>query len=355
VSLPGACSPRQVSGSAAGRRQALREESSARPGGSGRAAALAGHRRFVQSQRHEDYSPEEHDTWRQLVARTRESVDRYENRLHPDYVAGFRRWVQPCSEIPDLEQISAMLAHIGWRALCVNGYLPADIYSALLSRGIFPVSREIRRPEHLDFSPVPDLAHDLIGHVPMLASLEHRHFLQRLSRAISTTRYSRRDRQLYTAQHAMAALLCAPSPDPGAIAAADARVERAQVAIAAQPSLLARLDRLYLWSIEFGLLGTRDDFRAYGAGLMSSPAETRALCSGGARILPFSDAVTERSIEFSEHQSVYYVARDHAELEAVLSRLLGTREPDTDLDIGTDTDLGIGTDTDLGIGIDTDN
>jgi phenylalanine-4-hydroxylase len=319
-----------VGGSAAGRRQAWREERSARLGPSGNAPALGAHRRFLQSQLHADYSPVEHDTWRQLVARTRASVDHFEARLHRDYVTGFRRWVQPCSEIPDLEQISAMLTHIGWRAICVKGYLPADIYSGLLSRGIFPVSRDIRRAEHIDFSPVPDLAHDLIGHIPMLASIEHREFLQRLSRAISTTRYSRRDRQLYTAHHAMAAIRCAPQPDPRALAVAEARVERAQLAIAAKPSLLSRLDRLYLWSIEFGLLGTRDDFRAYGAGLLSSPAETRAVCSGSARILPFSEAVTERSIEFSEHQSVYYVARDHAELEAVLSRLLTSAGDDAD-------------------------
>jgi phenylalanine-4-hydroxylase len=313
-----------VRGSAASRRQASGEDRSTPLDASFGGLPLRGHRKYVQSQRHADYTPAEHDTWRQLVARTQQSVDRFESLVHPEYVAGFRRWVQPSVAIPDLEAADSPLAELGWRAICVKGYLPADVYSGLIARGVFPVSREIRRTEHLDFSPVPDLAHDLIGHIPMLASFEHRQFLQRLSRAISTTPYSPRDRELYLAQRTMAALLCQPTCSPQALAAAEARVERARVALVAQPSRLARLDRFYLWSIEFGLLGSPDDFRIYGAGLLSSPAETRALCSGKARVLPFSEAVTERSIEFSEHQAVYYVARDHAELDAMLTEFLAS-------------------------------
>ncbi len=242
--------------------------------------------------------------------------------------------VLPWTNIPRLDEIDAMLAAYGWRTLCVNGYLPPEVYSGLLARGVFPISREIRPLEHLEFSPTPDLAHDMLGHIPMLLSAEHRAFMRRISRATASLRPNRLDRELYQAHHTLGGLRSASAPGKHpprrqrALQAAEARVVAAQVALAASPSPLAQLDRMYLWSIEFGLMGTRDDFRVYGAGLLSSPAEVEALCTGDAVILEYSPAVIRRGINFSEHQSVYFVARDYAHLDETLSTVLRRGLPD---------------------------
>lgn len=278
-------------------------------------------RKYGVSQRHDDYSPLEHDTWRRLLARSEALVVRHEARLHPAYVEGFRRLVLPWTRIPRLEQIDAALADHGWRTLCVNGYLPPEVYSGLLARGVFPISRDIRAPEHLEFSPTPDLAHDMLGHIPMLVSEPHCRFVRRISRATASTRPNRLDRELYEAQRTLGALRAAASQRRPALLAAEARVRAAQAALADVPSPLAQLDRLYLWTIEFGLMGTPDDYVAYGAGLLSSPAEAEALFTVGAPIFDFSTEVTHRGINFSDYQSGYFVARDHAQLEDILSRI----------------------------------
>ena len=279
-------------------------------------------RKHLVPQRHAEYTDEEHETWRRLVSRTAAVVSEREARLHPDFVDGFQRLVRPWTQIPRLEELSASLAEFGWRTLCVGGYLPPQVYSAMVAEGIFPVSREIRRVEHLEFSPTPDLAHDLIGHVPMLVCAQHRHFLQRLARATTEARSNRADRELYLANRSMAALRCRPSTHPSALGAALTRVDAAQRGVAAEPSELARLDRMYLWSVEFGLMGTPDDYRLYGAGLLSSLAETDAMFNGQARVIPFSEAALERSIEFSDPQNVYFVARDYEQLNDALTSLV---------------------------------
>jgi phenylalanine-4-hydroxylase len=283
-------------------------------------------RRHVTAQRHEDYTASEHETWRRLVDETASLLRRHEAKLHPDYVAGFQRLVLPWREIPALSQVNAALVDLGWSTVCVDGYLPAGVYSGMVANGVFPVSRNIRRAEHLAFSPVPDLAHDLIGHIPMLVSSDHRRFLRRLSRAIASTRTEPIDRELYLANRQMALLRCRLPPQAPAVLAAAARVEATQRALAAAPTPLARLERLYLWSIEFGLLGTPDAYRMYGSGLLSSPAESAAVCAGGARLLGFSADVSERQIEFSEQQSAYFVARDYAQLDEYLTALLAAGE-----------------------------
>jgi phenylalanine-4-hydroxylase len=276
-------------------------------------------RRYVTEQRHTDYTAAEHETWRRLVAQTEALLGAHESRLHPDYVAGFRQLVLPWKAIPELGQISEVLEGFGWSTVSVDGYIPAEVYSGLIGSGIFPVSRNIRRPEQLDFSPTPDLAHDLIGHIPMLVSAEHRQFLRRLSRAIASAPAQPVDRELYRANREMAALRCRTTQPPRAAAAAEARVQAAQQALAAAPTRLARLERLYLWTIEFGLLGSVDDFHIYGAGLLSSPAETRHLCTSGARVFDFSTDVSERQIDFSQYQSAYFVAGDYEQLNAALT------------------------------------
>ena len=279
-------------------------------------------RKHLVSQCHAEYTDEEHETWRQLVSRTAAVVNEHEAKLHPAFVDGFQRLVRPWTQIPRLEELSASLADFGWQTLCVGGYLPPQVYSAMVAEGIFPVSREIRRVEHFEFSPTPDLAHDLIGHIPMLVCAQHRHFLQRLARATTEARSNRADRELYVANRSMAALRCRPSTHPSALGGALARVEAAQRAVAAGPSALARLDRMYLWTVEFGLMGTPDDYRLYGAGLLSSLAETDSMFKGQAHVIPFTEAALERSIEFSDHQHVYFVARDYDQLNDALTSLV---------------------------------
>jgi phenylalanine-4-hydroxylase len=315
------CSHLVMGGSAARRRHAPTSERVRRDRASQLDVAAVAWKRYGTPQRHGDYTRAEHDTWRRLLAGAEELVSRYESRLHPDYVEGFRQIILPWTSIPRLDEIDAALGRFGWRTLCVNGYLPPEVYSGLLARGIFPISREIRPLHHLEFSPTPDLAHDMLGHIPMLASAEHCQFLRRISQATAGIRPNALDRELYEAHRSMGALRNASPRRRRALASADARVTAAQHALAAAPSPLTRLDRMYLWSIEFGLMGTPSDFRIYGAGLLSSCGEVEALCTGNACIVDYCHAVIDRDIKFSDYQSIYFVARDYAHLNTVLTEI----------------------------------
>jgi phenylalanine-4-hydroxylase len=274
-------------------------------------------KRYIVRQRHGDYSRAAHATWGRLRDRTAELVHDLNPWLHPSYMEGFERLILPWSRIPTVGEVSEALAEFGWRAVCVDGYLPTKVYAGLLARRVFPVARHIRRAEHLDFSPAPDLAHDLVGHIPMLVCVEHGQFLRRLAAAMASAVPSLLDHQMYLAQRACAALRS--NRVPQRLEAAEARVARAHRNLVHHPSALTELGRLYLWCIEFGLLGTPTEFRIYGAGLLSSPAETRAVCRRHAPVRELSLAASHRDIHFSELQSSYFVAPDYAHLHRVLT------------------------------------
>jgi phenylalanine-4-hydroxylase len=77
---------------------------------------------------------------------------------------------------------------------------------------------------------------------------------------------------------------------------------------------------MYLWSIEFGLMGRADDFKLYGAGLLSSPAESRLVASGKAQVVPYSLDVIQHDIHFSDPQARYFVASGYEALHEELTR-----------------------------------
>lgn len=204
----------------------------------------------------------------------------------------------------------------------MDGYLPHDVYAGLLARRIFPVAKHIRRTRDVDHSPVPDLAHDMIGHLPMLVDAQHREFLQRIGGVMSRAQLDPRDHRLYVAQRRSGYLRQSEPPPPlSVVGHADAELEHLEVELAHHPSSLARLSRLYLWTIEFGLLGSSDEWVAYGAALLSSGRELQQLMSGRSRILPLSAEATSVGISFCEPQRSYYLAQNHAEMHRVLDSL----------------------------------
>jgi phenylalanine-4-hydroxylase len=79
------------------------------------------------------------------------------------------------------------------------------------------------------------------------------------------------------------------------------------------------LRRIYVWSVEFGLLGDAENFCAHGAALLSSPEEFRATRAGHARTLPYSSQALRHENAFSEVLTGYFVARDFAQYLEVLA------------------------------------
>lgn len=267
-----------------------------------------------------DDSDIDHQTWQLLVEQTREALTTFGARLHPAYIRGFEHFFGHCRTIPSLPAMNTQLGRYGWSLVYVGGYLPPRTYANLVAQRTLPIVREIRRRRDLEHSPVPDLAHDLLGHVPMMVDAGHRRFLRRLGLAMQNAQADARDARLYLAEHEMAQLRQRDSPPAAALEQAKHALDAAQRARQLRPSALARLSRLYLWTIEFGLLGSVDDWVAYGAGILSSPAELEQLIGGRARLRPLSSDAMLRDIAFCDPQPCYYVAPNHAFLHLELDR-----------------------------------
>ncbi len=182
---------------------------------------------FVVDQRFQHYTAADHDTWSRLHRRQFELL---RGRVCDEFFAGLSALGIAADGIPDFRQINRVLkAATGWEVVAVPGLVPDRVFFTHLAERRFPAGFWIRRPEEFDYIEEPDVFHDVFGHVPLLMNRSYADFV-------------------------------------AAYGAAGLRY--------ADPEDLARLARLYWYSVEFGLIETEAGLRIFGAGIASSPGET---------------------------------------------------------------------------------
>ncbi|OYW91702.1 MAG: phenylalanine 4-monooxygenase, partial [Caulobacterales bacterium 32-67-6] len=132
--------------------------------------------------------------------------------------------------IPDFRRINAeLMAMTGWQVVAVPGLVPDAVFFEHLANRRFPAGRFIRTPDQLDYLQEPDVFHDVFGHVPMLTDPVFADYM---------AAYGQGGLRALSKGH------------------------------------LAHLARLYWHTVEFGLMRTPEGLRIYGAGIVSSRAET---------------------------------------------------------------------------------
>ena len=224
---------------------------------------------FVIDQGFESYGEEEHAIWRTLFHRQGELL---KNRAAPEFLAGLAGLGIAAEGIPHFEKLSDILERAtGWRIVAVPGLVPDDVFFRHLANRRFPATNFIRRWDQLDYLQEPDVFHDVYGHVPMLFNPVFADYLQAYG------------------QGGLKAL--------------------------AQDSL-PFLARLYWYTVEFGLIRTKDGLRIYGSGIVSSKGESiYALESAKPRRLPFDlMRIMQTDYRIDDFQDVYFVIDSYEQL-----------------------------------------
>lgn len=202
------------------------------------------------------YTPEEHALWALLARELAPLHARHACRAIHE--AGARVRV-PRDRIPQLGEVTAALD--GFVLEPVAGLVPSRAFFAALARGVFLSTRYVRHASRPHYTPEPDVVHELFGHAASLA-------------------------------------------DP-AIAALNRAIGRAS--LDASDDELAVLERLYWFSLEFGLVLEAGEPKALGAGLLSSVAELRA--ARDKELRPFDlEAVARTPYRTDAMQDVLFVA-----------------------------------------------
>ncbi|HKP62222.1 MAG TPA: aromatic amino acid hydroxylase [Polyangiales bacterium] len=277
-------------------------------------------RQYVVTQDYAAYTEEDQAVWRFVLLQTFERLTR---TAHAAYASGLSAAGLSVDRIPRIAHMSERLSEHGFGAVCVDGFIPPRAFSAFQANGFLPIAADIRTSKHLAYTPAPDIIHEAAGHAPFLAHPAYASYLRRIG-AVSERAFSDAyDRELYQAVYLLSEVKEDPASTPAQIAAAEAQLE-ALTHRATAPSEAALLARLYWWTVEYGLVGTLEDFRLYGAGLLSSLGEGHFCHEERVTKLPLTAACIEMAYDITRPQPQLYVARDFEQLERVLEDVEAT-------------------------------
>jgi phenylalanine-4-hydroxylase len=215
------------------------------------------------------YTPAETAVWAEVLTKL--------SHLAPqsacaEYLAAAPRLGFSPTSIPQLADVAATLHASGsrWSIRPVAGLMhPRDFLAGLAFR-TFHSTQYVRHASRPDYTPEPDVCHELIGHVPMLLD-----------------------------------------PDYGDMVAA-----MGVASLGAPDAAVWRLTRVYWHTVEFGVVleGASKTPKAFGAGILSSPGELAHFASGVATLTPLDPFAKLPRMAYKDgYQQEYFTLPSFAE------------------------------------------
>ena len=175
------------------------------------------------------YTQQEHQLWNDICL----SISPiHHSNAHSSYLSCLDTANLPTDHIPQLSEINRRLINItGYQLSPVEGLIDARSFMAALAQRRMLCTQYIRHYTVPHYTPEPDVVHELIGHVVPFFSKEYCDFNDLFGKA----------------------------------------------AINASNEQMISIERLYWYTIEFGLIKENNSIKAYGAGLLSSIGELMSI------------------------------------------------------------------------------
>jgi len=230
---------------------------------------------FLIEQDYASYTDEQHDTWAELVSRRMPQI---EEHAAAEYHEGFHYLHLPVDRLPNLRALSAKLERrTGWNTTAVSGFMPGPAFFEMLAARRFPTTTWLRSRDSLEYTPEPDIFHDVFGHVPMHAHPVFADFLQRYGQ------------------------LCA-------------RIE--------DEAILEHIGRVFWYTVEFGLIRQNGKVKVYGSGLISSNGECSNVIRGGCAVKPFVlEEVLRTPVKVDEMHKLLFAIESFEEIYHAVGEL----------------------------------
>ncbi|MGE4132118.1 MAG: hypothetical protein AB7F86_10810 [Bdellovibrionales bacterium] len=216
-----------------------------------------------------DFNEEENSTWRAIM---QIQYPRQQQQIHPMFMEGLKVLEMDQENVPDMDKINQrLLARTGWKGVFVEGLESGESFYQLLRDRLFPIGQFVRDRRDLNYTPAPDVIHDLYGHIPFLADKRYAEFCQKFAETA-----------------------CAYIGD-------DFRFRQ--------------FERFFWFTIEFGLIDRPEGRRIFGAGIASSVGECEYALGGGPEVLPFGvERLRQQEFRIDEMQKTLFVLSSEEQL-----------------------------------------
>ena len=277
-------------------------------------------KQYIKPQNYEDYTPINQAVWRYVM---RKNVDYLGKVAHESYLEGLRKTGISIDNIPSMYGMNRILEEIGWAAVAVDGFIPPNAFMEFQAYKVLVIASDIRQLEHIEYTPAPDIIHEGAGHAPIIASPDYAEYLRRFGEIGARAISSAHDFEMYEAVRLLSILKEAEGVPQEKIDAAEKLVNELQNKDV-EPSEIALIRNLHWWTVEYGLIGTIDDPKIYGAGLLSSIGESVWCLTDEVKKLPYSLDAAYQDFDITKPQPQLFVTPDFGYLMEVLEEFTCT-------------------------------
>lgn len=271
-------------------------------------------KQFIKPQDYSDYTPINQAVWRYVM---RKNVDYLSKVAHSSYLEGLKKTGIEIDKIPSMYGMNRILTEIGWAAVAVDGFIPPNAFMEFQAYNVLVIASDIRQLEHIEYTPAPDIIHEGAGHAPIIANPEYAEYLRRFGEIGCKAISSDKDYQMYEAIRLLSIVKEAEDTPQATIAAAEKAVEDLQNNMG-ELSEMAQIRNLHWWTVEYGLIGTVENPKIYGAGLLSSIGESAHCMTPEVEKIPYDITAAQKSFDITKLQPQLYVTPTFAYLNLIL-------------------------------------
>ena len=271
-------------------------------------------KQFIKPQDYTDYTPINQAVWRYVM---RKNVSYLSKVAHESYLNGLEKTGLEIENIPNMYGMNRILKEIGWAAVAVDGFIPPNAFMEFQAYNVLVIASDIRQLEHIEYTPAPDIIHEGAGHAPIIANPEYAEYLRRFGEIGCKAISSSYDYEMYEAIRLLSIVKEAENTPQSVIEAAEKGVNDLQNQ-AVEMSEMAQIRNLHWWTVEYGLIGTVENPKIYGAGLLSSIGESAWCMTDKVKKISYDLSAAYQSFDITKPQPQLYVTPDFAHLSFVL-------------------------------------
>ncbi len=275
---------------------------------------------FIVEQDTTQYQPIDHAAWRYSLRQLKNFLTQ---NAHECYLDGLEKTGITVDEIPSIDRICKKLRDFGWSAVPVSGFIPPAAFMEMQSLGILPIASDMRSLDHILYTPAPDIVHEAAGHAPILVHPDFAKYLKQYAAVAKNAIVSSEDLALYEAIRELSDIKEHPDSTQEQIQEANSKLDKiaSSMTVTSEATLLGRMN---WWTAEYGLIGSLQNPKIYGAGLLSSYGEAKECLKDQVKKIPLTMDCVNYTYDITEPQPQLFVAKSFEDLTRVLHELAQT-------------------------------
>ena len=271
---------------------------------------------YVVDQDYKHYTPIDQAVWRYVMT---QNVNYLPDVCYGSYLEGLEKTGLSIDSIPSMYGMNRILKDIGWYAVAVDGFIPPSVFMEFQANNVLVIAADIRQINHIGYTPAPDILHEAAGHAPIIADSKYADYLKRFGEIGAKAFSSNHDFEIFEAIRHLSILKESPSTKLDIIKQAEDKVLNLQSS-SKELSEMSKIRNLHWWTVEYGLIGSLDKPKIYGAGLLSSISESVNCLSNHVIKKIYNINASNVTFDITNEQPQLFVADSFDHLNKVLDQ-----------------------------------